>query len=91
MKVSIRELKAKLRGLIRRAALGENISITRHGKVIAYLTPARSQEEATVLAILKSQPWITFGRGGSVRGLHKGVVLRGKKLAAGEVLLPERE
>lgn len=92
MKIPIRELKAKLSGYLRLVAEGEEVSITNHGIVIAYLSPARPQEdEAAVLARLKAQPWVTPGKGEPIRGLRKGVALRGKGPTAAELVLQDRE
>ena len=92
MKIPIRELKAKLSEYLRRVAQGEEVCITSHGKVIAYLSPVRPQEdEAAVLARLKAQPWVTPGKGEPIRGLKKGVALCGKGHTAAQIVLQDRE
>lgn len=92
MKVPIRKLKAKLSEYLRRTAQGEEVSITSHGKVIAYLTAARPREdEAALLARLKTQPWVTPGTREPIRGLKKGVVLRGKGPTAAQTVIQDRE
>ena len=92
MNVSIRELKAKLSEYLRRVAQGEEVGITSHGKVIARLSPSAPQEdEAAALARLKTQPWVTPGKGESIRGLRKGVALRGKGPTAAELVLEDRD
>ncbi len=40
------EAKARLAELLRNVELGETIAITRHGKTIAHLVPARAQDRA---------------------------------------------
>ena len=45
MNVSITEARAKLSELVRRADAGEEILITRHGKVVARLLPPPMKRE----------------------------------------------
>lgn len=40
------EAKARLAELLRNVELGETIAITRHGKTIAHLVPARARERS---------------------------------------------
>ncbi len=43
MEISIREAKAKLTNLIRRAELGEEVVVTRHGKPVVTINPVKSR------------------------------------------------
>ena len=43
MSMSIAEAKSQFSAVIERAAAGEEITITKHGKVVAMVVPARSQ------------------------------------------------
>lgn len=42
MEISIRDAKAKLTNLIKRAESGEEVVVTRHGKPVATINPVKS-------------------------------------------------
>lgn len=92
MHASIRELKAKLSEYLRRVAQGEEVYITAHGKVVARLAPAAATHDvAAIVSQLKQLPWLTPGKGEPLRGLNKGIALKGKGASAAELVLEDRE
>ena len=71
--VGIYEAKAKLSELVERAAQGEEVAITRHGKTVARLVPARagsSPDRGAVVAEMLRDP-IKIRRRVSPRELRK--------------------
>ena len=62
MEMSVREIKAKLSQAIAAAERGESTTITKHGKVVAELNPARKTKNklnfAAADAYLKSIGWV---------------------------------
>jgi len=52
--VKLAHAKAHLSELIDRAEAGETIAITRHGKVVAQLTPAKPERKPIDFAALKA-------------------------------------
>ena len=65
MNVAVRELKDHLSEYINRAAAGEEVVVTSHGKPVARLAPLREPgDEASVLERIRSQPWVHAGKGG---------------------------
>ncbi len=93
MKRLICELKDHLSKYLKRAADGEEIVITSHGKPVARLAPisplSKDKESATI-EWLRAQPWIRPGNGGKAVGLQKGVRLRGTGPSASEIVLENR-
>lgn len=59
MNVPIAEAKAKFSELIKRAEAGEEISVTRHGKVVARVMPAPLDIELARVGGLKGKIWIS--------------------------------
>lgn len=59
MNVSITEAKAKLSELVGRAEAGEEIVITRHGKIAARLLPPVREELLPRTGALKGKIWIS--------------------------------
>lgn len=60
MNVSIAEAKAKFSELIRRAEAGEEILVTRHGKIVARVLPPEAKvRKPPLLGALKGQIWTT--------------------------------
>lgn len=55
MQVTIAEAKAKFAELIRRAESGEDITLTRHGRPVAHLTPAVEPQRASLVGTLKGR------------------------------------
>ncbi len=96
MEVSVRELKNRLSTYLRRVAAGEVVVITSHKRPVARLVPAppppMGKEDLKALtARLKALPWVRMGAGGKVRGLRKGIPLRGKGPTAAEIVLEDRQ
>ncbi|MBZ9679786.1 MULTISPECIES: type II toxin-antitoxin system Phd/YefM family antitoxin [unclassified Mesorhizobium] len=58
MNVSIAEAKAKLSELISRAEAGEEIVLTRHGKIAARLVPPLGENLLPRIGALKGKIWI---------------------------------
>jgi len=58
MKVSIAEAKAKLSELVSRAEAGEEIVLTRHGKVAARIVPPVMADPLPRIGALKGKIWI---------------------------------
>ena len=84
-RVGIRELKAKLSHYLDRAAAGETIVVTHHGRAKAELRPASYEQRREQLI---REGHITPGRG----GLPDATPLRLKgKMTVEEVLAEDRE
>ena len=60
MNISVAEAKAKFSELIKRAESGEEIAVTRHGKVVAKVVPAApsSQESTSLNGAMAGKIWI---------------------------------
>ncbi len=59
MNMSVAEAKAKFSELVKRAEGGEEIAVTRHGKVVARLVPpATTPKKPPLLGALKGKIWI---------------------------------
>lgn len=58
MNVSIAEAKAKLSELVSRAEAGEEITLTRHGKVAARIVPPAVAAPLPRIGALKGKIWI---------------------------------
>mgnify|MGYP006287425329 CR=1 FL=1 len=86
--MSVRELKDHVSEYLRRAAAGEEVVVTSHGRPVARLcalaTSAETEEEA--LARLRAQPWVRPAR--SKGGLR--LARPGLGLEPGEKTLAER-
>ncbi len=65
MEMSIREAKAKFSAAIAAAERGETVTITKHGKVVAEITPPHKPKQklnfAAADAHLKSIGWVDTG------------------------------
>jgi prevent-host-death family protein len=66
MQISARALKAHLSAVLRRVRDGEEVSVTYHGKVVAYLSPPPGNKCSGVER-LRGQPWVRAGKVGVVR------------------------
>lgn len=55
MHVAIAEAKAQFAELIRRAEAGEDITVTRHGRAVARITPASPGPSIGLIGALKGQ------------------------------------
>jgi prevent-host-death family protein len=74
--VNLADAKAQLSELIARAASGEAVCITRHGKPVARLTPVYTPRRPIALGALRaltdSMPVQTESAGDFVRGMRDG-------------------
>ncbi|HEX2824751.1 MAG TPA: type II toxin-antitoxin system prevent-host-death family antitoxin [Burkholderiales bacterium] len=87
MDVSVRELKSRLSEYLRRAAQGEEVIVTSHGREVARLVPPRGHDAATedeLIARFRELPWVRPGSGRKPR-LPKPVL----RLDEGEKTLAE--
>ena len=60
MNVSVAEAKAKFSDLLKRAERGEEIAVTRHGKIVARLVPpaAEPKERSSLNGAMAGKIWI---------------------------------
>lgn len=60
LNVPIAEAKAKFSELVKRAEAGEEVLVTRHGKVVARLMPPESpsDDKPSLIGALKGKVWI---------------------------------
>jgi len=75
-------------------AVGSEGVITNRGRPVARLTPVApttSETEAEAIRQIESLPWVQPGAGGKVRGLQRGVRLRGEGPNASEIVLQDRD
>ncbi len=96
MTVSVRELKGGLSRYLKRAAAGEDITVTSRGRPIARLLPAPkpsvSEEPSTaeVRARLAQVPGIIVGKPGKPQGSsHPTRVRKGQKQVA-DIVIEDR-
>lgn len=74
MEVAVGEFKDNFSDYLRRAAAGEELTITSHGKPVARLSPPRAEgtdPEEAAIERLRGQPWVRPGKGGKLRGARK--------------------
>ena len=91
VQVSVRELKNKLSEYIRRVEGGEVIAVTRRGKTVMSLTPAR-ERELTIdekLDELERRGILTRGRG-KLRLPKELIKLQGEGPTVSEMVLEDR-
>ena len=55
MNIPVAEAKAKFSEMIKRAEAGEEVAVTRHGKVVARLVPPSSPRPRSILGIWKDR------------------------------------
>jgi len=73
MQISVRELKSRLSEYLRKAATGEEVVVTSHGRAVARLVAPRSAGQdagsgiEAAVALLRSQPWVRSGNGNKPR------------------------
>jgi prevent-host-death family protein len=94
MEVPIREMKNRLSQYLKLVQSGGEVVITDRGRPVARLTPfapSTAQTEAEAIRQIESLPWVRPGAGGKVRGLQRGVRLRGEGPNASEIVLPDRD
>lgn len=60
MNVPVAEAKAKFSELVKRAEAGEEVLVTRHGKVVARLVPPvePTADETSLLGALRGKVWM---------------------------------
>ena len=70
MEVAVRDLKDRLSEYLHRAAAGEDVVVTSHGRPIVRMTAicqAQAKEsEADALSRLRAQPWVRAGDSGRI-------------------------
>ncbi len=94
MNVAVCELKDHLSKYLKRAAAGEEVVVTSHGKPVARLapiSPLSKDKEVATIEWLRAQPWIRPGHGGKAVGLQKGIRLHDTGPSASEMVLENRE
>ncbi|MDX8410910.1 MAG: type II toxin-antitoxin system prevent-host-death family antitoxin, partial [Mariprofundaceae bacterium] len=92
MKVAVRELKDHLSEYLRRAAAGEEVVITSHGRPVARLTPVVQEEsEEAVIERLRAQPWIRPGKGGKLKPVANPVPWKPGDKKLSDIVLEDRE
>jgi prevent-host-death family protein len=96
MTVSVRELKGRLSRYLKRAAAGEDVTITSRGRPIARLVPAPLPSPAAEPSVaelrrrLAQVPGIILGKQGKLRGSARPTrVRKGQKLAS-EIVIEDR-
>lgn len=67
MNISVRQLKSHLSEYLRKAAAGEEVVVTSHGREVARLMPPRSvhpdtMSDADLVARFRGLPWVRHGR-----------------------------
>lgn len=94
MEIPIREMKNRLSKYLKLARAGKDVVITDRGRPVARLTPVKADEaesEVAALRRIEALPWVRPGSGGRVKGMRKGIALRGKGPTAAEIVLQDRE
>jgi prevent-host-death family protein len=96
MNVPVRELKGKLSRYLKRAAAGEEVTVTSRGRPIARLVQAAPQPEAKqpsaaeIRRRLASIPGVILGQPGKIKGSkHPIRIHKGEKTLA-EIVLEDR-
>ena len=86
--VGIRDLKNQLSRYLEHVERGERIGVTRRGKVVAYLVPARRDRNLEKLAEMV-QEGLAAWSGGTPTGARRPARAKGKPVA--EVILEDRD
>lgn len=87
MAVGIRELKSRLSSYLKRVERGERIEVTRRGKVIARLVPAKEgRVEKQLMALVEEG--LASWKGKKPRGASQPVKGRGRPLS--ELIIEDR-
>jgi prevent-host-death family protein len=92
-KVSIRKLKDHLSEYIDRASKGEEIAVTKRGKVVATVNPAEEREDLTLdqkLARLEARGILTRGKMGKFVPPKTRIKLRGSGPSISEMIIEDR-
>jgi prevent-host-death family protein len=92
MTVSVRELKQHLSEYLRRVEEGEEVTITRLGKPVGRIVPARPEDalEAGTIERLDRLPWVRRGRGGRPRGSRQPIPWKPGEKMLSEILVEDR-
>lgn len=94
MEVSIREMKNRLSKYLKLVQAGRDVVITDRGRPVARLTIVQlsaKEAEAEYIRRIRALPWVQPGNGKKVKGLRKGIPLRGEGPTAAEIVLQDRE
>jgi len=84
-RVGVRELRLNASKYVERVEAGETIEITKRGRVVGLLTPARPDGDARSYLIATGQ--LIPGRGGDLRDIVPGKTTKG---SVSEVLAAQR-
>ncbi len=95
MKVSVRDLKAKLSRYLKDACAGRDVVITSRGRPVARLSPVLEEagEEPTaeeLLRRLKLVPGVRLGTGGKPLGAKRPLRIRTGQKTLAEIVLEDR-
>jgi prevent-host-death family protein len=95
MDVAVREFKGRLSVYLRRAAAGEDITITSHGRAVARLVPVypRTNEEPSAAEVrrrLAAIPGIILAKGGKPQGAKNPMRIRKGEKSLAEIVLEDR-
>ncbi len=85
--VGVRELKDKLSRYLEDVRKGKKIAVTKRGRVIAFLVPARRSREVEKAEDLVREGLAVWS-GGAPAGAKKRIKIKGKPVA--EVILEDR-
>jgi len=87
MDIGIRELKNKLSEYLRLVKKGETLTVTEHGKAIAYLSPAENAAEIEALLDFLRKGKATWN-GGKPEGLKRRARISGKPVS--QIVIEDR-
>ncbi|MGH7814172.1 MAG: type II toxin-antitoxin system Phd/YefM family antitoxin [Candidatus Binataceae bacterium] len=96
MKASVREMKARLSLYLKRAAAGEEVTVTSRGRPVARLVraaPERDIEEPSAAEIrrrLAAIPGIIMATGGKPRGSKHPIRIRKGEKPLSQIVLEDR-
>jgi prevent-host-death family protein len=95
MQLAVREFKNRLPELLKRAEVGEEIVVTRHGRPVVRLGPVAAlttADPAASLRRLRTQPWLRPTVGHPIRAAEQPVppMLEGEPLLS-DLMLADRE
>ena len=96
MTVSVRELKGKLARYLKRAAAGEDVTVTSRGRSIARLIPAAPQDEerepdaAELRRRIAAIPGIILGKPGPLKGSPCPTRVRKGQKRIADIMIADR-
>ncbi len=92
MNVAVRELKDHLSEYLNRAAAGEEVVVTSHGKPIARLAPLKQcHDDESAIERLRSKPWVRPGKGEPLRLVENPMVWKYAEPSLSDWVLEARE